>query len=463
MRVSILNISALIALRCCGVYSFHIPHSTQWKNRVPSSRVEDPLTRLHSTTEQEEAVIAIAPNAASKRSSSSSGKASLGLLTFDLDDTIYPLAPVIQEANAAFARAMERYGFPNIQPNDITLRSVEMRKAMAATDPERAATLSHTEIRKLAIRKEMELVMFERKLKECAVDWATNVESLGPAVVASARQYVLLYIPMESFAVFYEYTHSSLFSPPSLLYRWSSKAVSSSVVEAVLTAWEMERHHAAERHLYVEVLPVLKQIKQEHPGVIIGAVTDGKANPKFMTFTLANYFDFCINWEDDQGGRRKFFQELSKVEGNAELTWIYNATFEKGRELSEAAAAIRNAKKSDDGTAADEDAFSALPIVGQANSIWIHVGDDLAYDVGGSAQCGAKTVLAELADKYGQTARHRFDAAAVQPEWSVASEEELSARAVMNEAAVEFVNERLEYWHLLPDVINKILDDSSAV
>jgi FMN phosphatase YigB (HAD superfamily) len=239
--------------------------------------------------------------------------------------------------------------------------------------------------------------------------------------------------------------------------------VSSSVVDAVLTAWEMERHHAAERHLYVEVLPVLKQIKKEHPGVIVGAVTDGKANPKFMTFTLANYFDFCINWEDDQGGRRKFFQELSKVEGNAELTWIYNATFEKGRELSEAAAAIRKAKKSDDGTAEEEDP-SSLPIVGQANSIWIHVGDDLAYDVGGSAQCGAKTVLAELADKYGQTARHRFDAGSKkQPEWSVASEEELMARAVMNEAALEFVDEKLEYWHLLPDVINKILEDSSRV
>jgi hypothetical protein len=146
---------------------------------------------LYSTTEQEEAVVAIPKSSSFKRPSAfAKGKASLGLLTFDLDDTIYPLAPVIQEANAAFARAMERYGFPNIQPNDITVRSVQIRTEMAATDPERAATLSHTEIRKLAIRKEMELVMFERKLKECAVDWATNVESLGPAVVGSARQYV---------------------------------------------------------------------------------------------------------------------------------------------------------------------------------------------------------------------------------------------------------------------------------
>jgi len=35
----------------------------------------------------------------------------------------------------------------------------------------------------------------------------------------------------------------------------------------------MERHHAAERHLYQEVIPALTQIKKDHPGVIIGAVT----------------------------------------------------------------------------------------------------------------------------------------------------------------------------------------------
>jgi hypothetical protein len=198
------------ALLSICVHTFHIPVLTQ--HRV-SSRVEVPSStmRLYSTTEQEEAVVAIPKSASSsKRSSASSkGKASLGLLTFDLDDTIYPLAPVIQEANAAFARAMERYGFPNIQPDDITVRSVQIRTEMAATDPERAATLSHTEIRKLAIRKEMELVMFERKLKECAVDWATNVESLGPAVVASARQYVVWHSPLVAFIIL---RHISLFS-----------------------------------------------------------------------------------------------------------------------------------------------------------------------------------------------------------------------------------------------------------
>lgn len=242
---------------------------------------------------------------------------------------------------------------------------------------------------------------------------------------------------------------------------WSNKAVSSSVIDAVLTAWEMERHHAAERHLFSEVIPALKQIKKEHPGVIIGAVTDGKANPLFMTFTLAPFFDFCMNWEDDQGGRRKFFQELSKVEGNAELSWIYNAAVDKGKEMAAAKAAIRQAAAECE-SGDQPSPPPPLPMIGDPRSVWIHVGDDLAYDVGGSSQCGAKTVLVELADKYGQTARHRFEPARDQPKWSVSSDEELQARAVMNEAAREFVDEKLEYWHLFPEVVNKIVSEAGS-
>ena len=156
-----------------------------------------PSTVLYSSTteatEQEETIAVTSSKVTTTKKSNSHSKsttATLGLLTFDLDDTIYPLAPVIQEANAAFAKAMERYGFPNIQSDDITKRSVQIRNEIAETDLQLAATLSHTEIRKLAIRKEMEFVMFHRKLNECANDWATNVESLGPAVVTSARKYV---------------------------------------------------------------------------------------------------------------------------------------------------------------------------------------------------------------------------------------------------------------------------------
>jgi hypothetical protein len=51
-----------------------------------------------------------------------SKKETLGLLTFDLDDSLYPIEPVMDEANAAFCRAMNRLGFSgdgNILPNGI--------------------------------------------------------------------------------------------------------------------------------------------------------------------------------------------------------------------------------------------------------------------------------------------------------------------------------------------------------
>jgi len=135
-------------------------------------------TVFQSTTESTEAV---------QEAVKSPGTKTLGLITFDLDDTLYPIQPVINEANAAFAKAMNKYGFPDIEPEDINKESILLRKEMAKEDPEGAAVLTHTDIRRMAIRKAMEDVMLERKLIECAADWATNVESLGPAVVKSAR------------------------------------------------------------------------------------------------------------------------------------------------------------------------------------------------------------------------------------------------------------------------------------
>ena len=207
----------------------------------------------------------------------------------------------------------------------------------------------------------------------------------------------------------------------------------------------MERYHAAERNLYPEVIDVLKQIKEEHPHVIIGAVTDGKANPMLMTFTLAPYFDFCMSWEDDQGARRNFFKELASAESNAELTWIYEAAKEKYHKLASAIADIDAARDSGKSPPRPEDA------------LWIHVGDDLAYDVGGSSSCGAKTIYLELDEKYGQTARTRFDGRP-QPSWSTSSEEEISKRRVMNEAAMEYVDAKIAFLTRLPEAINDILD-----
>jgi putative hydrolase of the HAD superfamily len=352
-----------------------------------------------------------AENAEAASSSSATVKTkTLGLLTFDLDDTLYPIEPVINEANAAFVRAMARYGYPDMTPEGIDETARHLREEVAQTEgPAAAAILSHTEIRIRAIRREMEQVILKRKLQATADDWATPVEDLSNIVSSHAK-------------------------------KWATSAVSESVVQAVLSAWEMERHHSAERHLYTEVIDALKKIKEDNPGVVIGAVTDGRANPMLMTFTLAPYFDFCMSWEDDQGGRSKFFQELSRVEGNADLKWIYNAAVEKYQELAAANAALNKDVPND------------------PNKEWIHVGDDLAYDIGGAAQCGAKTILVELADKYQQTARHRFEAES-QPSWSTSSRLELEKRKILNAAAHDKADRTIGFLTRLPEAIDDILNE----
>ena len=168
-----------------------------------------------------------------------------------------------------------------------------------------------------------------------------------------------------------------------------------------------------------------------------------------MTFTLAPYFDFCMSWEDEQGGRQKFFRDLNSVESTPELTWIYDAARYKYAVLKEAQCAISAAKSDNIEPLTWPDSYDDLA--------WIHVGDDLAFDVGGSAACGAKTILVDLPMSAGQTARFRFDSTREQPAWSITSKSELEKRVSMNEAAKKLVNVEINTMERLPIAINEIL------
>lgn len=126
--------------------------------------------------------------AAANAGSGDAKKKTLGLLTFDLDDTLYPIAPVIDEANAAFARAMARFGYEGLTPMDIVETGKLIREEIAAQNPKSAVVLTHTEIRELSIRREMENIMLAKKLKETADDWATPVSDLASIVVANAKK-----------------------------------------------------------------------------------------------------------------------------------------------------------------------------------------------------------------------------------------------------------------------------------
>mmetsp|Transcript_40922 Transcript_40922/g.73767 ORF Transcript_40922/g.73767 Transcript_40922/m.73767 type:complete len:432 (+) Transcript_40922:155-1450(+) len=339
----------------------------------------------------------------------------LGLLTFDLDDSLYPIAPVLHDANEIFVQTMLNYGYA-LEPNDIVESGKRIREEAG---PIAGTAMSHTEVRLEAIRREMERKMLEKKLQECAEDWATEVESLTAPIRNSAA-------------------------------KWAKSAVSQTVVESIYSAWERERHHSAERHLYPEILSSLQQIREKYPDVVIGAVTDGKANPMLMVFSLAPYFDFCMSWEDDASGRTEFFKELGNVDGNADLQWIYRAAYEKYTEIAETKREMTRSLGEEE---VEEESENDTPL-------WIHVGDDLAYDVGGSASCGAKTILLDLDEEYGQTAKVRFDLdgpEARMPSWNTASEEEITNRKAMNDAAESVVDKRVSRLSMLPDAIDDIL------
>jgi hypothetical protein len=177
-----------------------------------------------------------------------------------------------------------------------------------------------------------------------------------------------------------------------------------------------------------------------------------------MTFTLARYFDFCTSWEDDQAGRTKFFADLTSVSGNAELKWIYDAAKETYFELYRAQQVMQGMPsfRLDGGSEGRGDGISP-------GKIWIHAGDDLAYDVGGSAQSGARTIWLELDEaRYGQTARQRFDdgrrPVARLPRWSTSTPQELERRRVLNRLAMDKVDERVRYLSRLPEAVRDIVD-----
>jgi len=373
--------------------------------------------RFSTTTEDNETTSAAATK----------NKKKLGLLTFDLDDTLYPISPVLDEANTAFSTAMSNFGYVGIQPSDIVAAGKKIRINIAedtqvdvsadkAEDPLKPTTVNHKEIRLAAIRKKMEEFILQTKLKQTADDWATDVDDLTAPVIKSAE-------------------------------KWARTTVHSSVVQAVYNAWEMERHHAAERHLFPDAISAIKQIQSDNPNVIIGAVTDGSANPMLMVFSLMPLFDFTVSWEDDIANVQQMeqFQELSAVDQSDELSWIYRLAVQKGKEMSALTSEIK--KKNDEEE--DED----------IEWCWVHVGDDLAYDVGGAATCGAKTVLVDLSPEYGQTARLRLEGKV--PEWSTETEDELGAHKKMSANAMDKVDARIQTLSQLPEVIAELLNGKS--
>lgn len=182
-----------------------------------------------------------------RQSSTEQPETSFGslLLTFDLDDTLFPIQQVVDAANDAQIKAMHSLGYTE---------RTSMEQCMIQTRAIRqtlTAPITYTDLRKGAIRAELE------RLQEAHKPNDDNSSSM------SLQEQV----------------------------------------DHCFDDWLQARHDAAEDHLFPETIPALKDIQahfsSSFDSVCLGGITNGRGNPLDMTSTLAPYFMFCVSGEDD--------------------------------------------------------------------------------------------------------------------------------------------------------------------
>mmetsp|Transcript_8022 Transcript_8022/g.16267 ORF Transcript_8022/g.16267 Transcript_8022/m.16267 type:complete len:300 (-) Transcript_8022:90-989(-) len=292
---------------------------------------------------------------ASTSTSSATKLPTLGLLTFDLDDTLFPIGPVLADANEAMISAILALGYQSVTNADVLAATKTIRNELS----EIGTPITYTDLRTKAIQVELERAL----------------ERLGG----------------------------------------NPEAVHSSVSERVFDTWLTARHESAERNLYPGAMEMFETVKAAYPNAVIGAVTNGRGDPLDMRQTLRPYFDFTISGEDED-----VFPHRKPAAG------IYQATLAKHNSLA------------------------GYDIIAEENKCWIHVGDDLANDVGASAACGALAIWynaeVEGGTRDGST-----------PFYSTASAEEIERRKKMAHEAEKLVSRQISSLEELPGAIEETL------
>lgn len=301
-------------------------------------------------------------------------KKTLTLLTFDLDDTLFPVGPVVQDANVAMFDTMAKLGFEDATEEGYLSACRAIRKENY--QPDSTNPITYSELRRRAVLREVQ---------RCR---ANNNNSNGSTISSTS----------------------------------SITLSDTAIVEQSFRAWLTERHASAERHLFPHAIPMLEAVRTNHPHTCIGAVTNGRGSPMDMKETLRPYFDFCVSGEDDD-----VFPNRKPHRA------IFDTAMERA---SSSSSSNENEQHVHDGC-------------------WIHVGDDLANDVGASAKCGAKAVWMDVEtylERYSSTTTH-----GKQSFVSTASEEEQERRRRLAEKAMVHVTAKIETLADLPTIIDEIL------
>ena len=270
----------------------------------------------------------------------------LHLITFDLDDTIFPIGPVVAEANDAMISRLQTLGYTDASNDEIVAASKRIRNELR----EAGKALTYTDLRKQSIRRE---IMRLTNLQHHQVD--------------------------------------------------------DSIIEDVFDSWLSARHASADKYLFSDCVAALEAVQLQHPEAIIGAITNGRGNPLFMP-SVKDFFHFCVSGEDEG-----VFPKRKPDNG------IYEAALETFRNLR------------------DEQSLDSLN--------WIHVGDDLANDVGAAAMSGAKSIWLNAEEEEPESL----------PSWSTATKEEMEKRAKLNDSAKKHVSSKITCLNELESAVMHIL------
>jgi FMN phosphatase YigB (HAD superfamily) len=351
-------------------------------------------------------------------------KKQIGLLSFDLDDTLFHTGRVVADANQVMLEHMRRQVEQQQPSTGWKMDRLTVTSFLEITRHVRASLLPHQtpiryrDLRKLAIR--------------------AALHQRAPAVPSDTS--------------------------------W----ITDELVQECYEVWEQERHIAAQRHLFPDTTETLAMVRARYPDLCVAAITNGSGNPLApvpANSSLAPYFDFRVSGEDDS-----VFPHRKPHAGIYQRTWeIYQDLFphhhhHSNNDNNE----LRNGKSIDKYYSGGQEGALNLPQSLSNNRIWVHVGDCLANDVGASAACGAYAIwlqdgsslsLSTSALSNSAAGLHMLEQSSKplqksEPYYSTATPKDIDERSKRAESGKSSIAVRIESISQLPSALDQLLHDS---